>query len=577
MALGLTDEQIIEKLADADAVLTRSGTTMDEKKIEAGGKLKVIGRAGVGVDTSTLPAASRHGIIVINAPSGNTLAATELTMANMLAVVRKVPQACASLHAGKWNRNKFTGRQLSGKKLLIIGLGRIGSEVAKRARAFSMEVIAYDPYIPHTKADSLHVELMSDLEGAVSLADMVTIHTPLTEETANMIDESMLRVFKHGAYLVNCARGGIVDEAAVAQAVRDERLGGFATDVYTSEPLNPGHPFLAEDIADRIVITPHIGANTVEAQSEVSRIAAQNMLSVLRGEPYNHAVNLPFLEQALTGDQRMYLSLSRKIGLLAAKLAQVRGSAPHKCHVTLRGPLFDDEEKRLANKLRPYTIAVLKGMLEISIGTPVSYMLAPLMRRTGTSPSTKATASRVPTKHDRGRARNREGLRIAAGYHTEEGRQRIVRVNDYWVDFVPSGKLLIFQNHDRPGVIGKIGSILGEAGVNIANFALGRRKAAVLRSARSKSTERQTTASTANSSRAATWYGSPQWTSQRRVKDMRFFVIRHGETAWNVEGRLQGQQDTALNEKGLAQAGMLGERLAGHKFEAVLTRRAISE
>ena len=477
VALGLTDEQIIEKLAGVDAILTRSGTTMDEKKIEAGDRLKVIGRAGVGVDNIDLPAASRRGIIVINAPSGNTLAATELTMANMLAVVRMVPQACASLHAGKWNRNKFTGRQLSGKKLLVIGLGRIGSEVAKRARAFGMEVVAYDPYIPHTKADSLHVELMSDLEGAVSLADMVTIHTPLTEETANMIDESMLRVFKHGAYLVNCARGGIVDEAAVAQAVRDGRLGGFATDVYSAEPLTPGHPFLAEDIADRIVITPHIGANTVEAQSEVSRIAAQNMLSVLRGEPYNHAVNLPFLEQALNNDQRMYLSLSRKIVLLAAKLAQVRGSAPHKCHVTLRGPLFDDEEKRLANKLRPYTIAVLKGMLEISIGTPVSYMLAPLLAKDRDisidesygEPRTYKNTIEVELETAKG------SVSLLATI-TEEGRQRIVRVNDYWVDFVPTGKLLIFQNHDRPGVIGKIGSILGEAGVNIANFALGRKE-----------------------------------------------------------------------------------------------------
>ena len=281
-------------------------------------------------------------------------------------------------------------------------------------------------------------------------------------------------VYEPGQYSL---RGGIVDEAAVAQAVRDGRLGGFATDVYSAEPLTPGHPFLAEDIADRIVITPHIGANTVEAQSEVSRIAAQNMLSVLRGEPYNHAVNLPFLEQALNGDQRMYLSLSRKIGLLAAKLAQVRGSAPHKCHVTLRGPLFDDEEKRLANKLRPYTIAVLKGMLEISIGTPVSYMLAPLLAKDRDisidesygEPRTYKNTIEVELETAKG------SVSLLATI-TEEGRQRIVRVNDYWVDFVPTGKLLIFQNHDRPGVIGKIGSILGEAGVNIANFALGRKE-----------------------------------------------------------------------------------------------------
>ncbi|WP_418446291.1 phosphoglycerate dehydrogenase [Cloacibacillus evryensis] len=475
--IGLAEEELIAKLPAYDGILTRSGTTMDERKIEAGKNLKVIGRAGVGVDNIDLPAASRQGIIVINAPSGNTLAATELTMANMLAVVRHVPQACSSLHRGKWDRNRFTGCQLSGRKLLIIGLGRIGSEVAKRARAFGMEVIAYDPYIPQKKAESLHVELVSDLEGAVSLADVVTIHTPLTQETSDMIDADMLRAFKHGAYLVNCARGGIVDEAAVAEAVRDGRLSGFATDVFSAEPLAAGHPFLAEDIAERIVITPHIGANTVEAQSEVSRIAAQNMLMVLRGEPYSHAVNLPFIEQALNGDQRMYLALSRKIGVLAAKLAQVRGAAAHNCHVTLRGALFEDEEKRVANQLRPYTIAVLKGMLEVSVGSSVTYMIAPLLAKDrhisidescGESKTYKNTIE-VELETEKG------SVSLLATI-TEEGRQRIVRVNDYWVDFVPSGKLLIFQNHDRPGVIGKIGSVLGAADVNIANFALGRKE-----------------------------------------------------------------------------------------------------
>ena len=475
--IGLAEEELIAKLPAYDGILTRSGTTMDERKIEAGKNLKVIGRAGVGVDNIDLPAASRQGIIVINAPSGNTLAATELTMANMLAVVRHVPQACSSLHRGKWDRNRFTGCQLSGRKLLIIGLGRIGSQVAKRARAFGMEVIAYDPYIPQKKAESLHVELVSDLEGAVSLADVVTIHTPLTQETSDMIDADMLRAFKHGAYLVNCARGGIVDEAAVAEAVRDGRLSGFATDVFSAEPLAAGHPFLAEDIAERIVITPHIGANTVEAQSEVSRIAAQNMLMVLRGEPYSHAVNLPFIEQALNGDQRMYLALSRKIGVLAAKLAQVRGAAAHNCHVTLRGALFEDEEKRVANQLRPYTIAVLKGMLEVSVGSSVTYMIAPLLAKDrhisidescGESKTYKNTIE-VELETEKG------SVSLLATI-TEEGRQRIVRVNDYWVDFVPSGKLLIFQNHDRPGVIGKIGSVLGAADVNIANFALGRKE-----------------------------------------------------------------------------------------------------
>ena len=477
VSIGITTEDLMKKLPEIDGILTRSGTTMDAAKIDAAAKLKVIGRAGVGVDNIDLTEASRKGIIVINAPSGNTLAATELTMANMLAVVRRVPQACASLHEGKWDRSRFTGRQLSGRKLLIIGLGRIGSEIAKRAHAFGMDVIAYDPYIPQKKADSLNVELFSDLEGAISLADIVTIHTPLTKETTGMIDEDTLRAFKQGAYLINCARGGIVDEAAVAQAVREGRLSGFATDVYSAEPLAADHPFLAGDISDRIVITPHIGANTFEAQEEVSRIAASNMLMVLRGEPYAHAVNLPFIEQTLNNDQRMYLSLSRKIGVLAAKLAQVRGAAAHKCHVTLRGPLFDDEEKRVANKLRPYTIAVLKGMLEVSIGSSVSYMVAPLLAKDRQISVDESYGDALTYKNTiEAELDTQKGTVSLLATITEEGRQRIVRVNDYWVDFVPTGRLLIFQNHDRPGVIGKIGSVLGTAGVNIANFALGRKE-----------------------------------------------------------------------------------------------------
>ena len=258
--LGLTKEELKQKLADINGILTRSGTTMDQETIDAAPAMKVIARAGVGVDNINIPAASRKGIIVINAPSGNTLAATELTMASMLSVVRHVPQAYASLKAGEWKRSKFTGVQLNGKKLLIIGLGRIGSAVAKRCRSFGMEVMAYDPYITQKKADSVKVNLVTELEDALSLADVVTIHTPLTGETKNMINEETLRAFKHGAFLINCARGGIVEEQSVACALREGRLSGFGTDVYTSEPLCKGHPFLAHDISDKIVLTPHIGA-----------------------------------------------------------------------------------------------------------------------------------------------------------------------------------------------------------------------------------------------------------------------------------------------------------------------------
>lgn len=476
--IGLTREEIKKELSNGtDGILTRSGTTMDQEMIEAGSSLRVIGRAGVGVDNINIPAASRRGIIVINAPSGNTLAATELTIANMLAVVRKVPQACNSLHNGEWDRARFTGCQLSGKKLLIIGLGRIGSAVAIRCRAFGMEVSAYDPYITTKKADSLRVTLVNDLEGAVSLADFVTIHTPLTTETRNMINEELIRAFKPGAYLINCARGGLVNETAVAAAVRDGRLRGFATDVYTKEPLPPDHPFLASDIAEKIVITPHIGANTEEAQSEVSRIAAENMLAALRGRPYTNAVNLPFMEQDLNNEQKMYLNMARKMGLVTGKVAKARCEAVHNCHVMLRGQLFAEEENTRTNELRPYTVAVLKGLLEVSLGQDVNYMIAPLLAKDRHISVDEGTGETNTYKNTIGvELETEKGLVKTRGTITEDGRQRIIKLNDYWIDFVPNGKMLIFQNHDRPGVIGMIGKVLGDARVNIANFALGRKE-----------------------------------------------------------------------------------------------------
>ena len=474
--MTLTHEQLLEKLADVDGILTRSGTSMGTEEIEAAAKLKVIGRAGVGVDNINIPEATRRGIIVVNAPTGNTLAATELTMANMLGMIRKVPQAHNSIHKGEWKRSLFTGMQLDGKKLLVIGLGRIGSQIAKRCRAFGMEVYAYDPYISNIKAESLKVTLLKDLSEAVSLADVVTIHTPLNAETKNMFSREMLAKLKHGAYLINCARGGIVDEKAITDAVREGHIAGFATDVYAKEPLTPDHPFLAEDIADKVVVTPHIGANTFEAQLEVSKIAAENMLAVLRGKPYLYAVNLPFMIQNLSDDQKKYLELSEKIGKLAAKLAEAYKSGVRGLDIIYRGSVFGDDTPLGPNQYRPYTIAMLKGLLEVSQGEEISYMLAPI--------SAKDRGIDISEQFGEHKTYNnlvevtletdQKPIQIA-GTITEEGKQRIVRINDDWIDFVPEGRLILFRNYDRPGVIGSVGSILVETGVNIASFALRRK------------------------------------------------------------------------------------------------------
>lgn len=477
--LGLTREEIKKEIADVDAILTRSGTTMDEEMINSAQKLCVIGRAGVGVDNINLPVASKRGIIVINAPTGNTLAATELTIGNILSLVRKLPQANISLRNHEWTRSRFTGIQLNGKKLLIIGLGRIGSAVATRCKAFGMDIIAYDPYISQKKADSLRVELLNNLEDAISMADIVTIHTPLTRETKNMINKETLKLFKKGAYLINCARGGIVNENDITESLRTGHIAGFATDVYAKEPLGEDHPYLAEDLMDKIVITPHIGANTVEAQSEVARIAVENMLSVLRNKPYAHAVNIPFMEQALTNDQKMYVNLARKMGIIAGKFASAKVAAIKNVKVLLRGNLFDLDDvcsPKSIDQNMPYTIAALKGILEVNLGEEVSYMMAPIFAKDRHITVEESTGEALTYKNTIEIEVNTEkGVFTLVATITEEGRQRIVRVNDYWVDFVPYGNLFIFQNHDKPCVIGNIGQILGKAGINIANFALGRK------------------------------------------------------------------------------------------------------
>ncbi|MDR1915260.1 MAG: phosphoglycerate dehydrogenase [Synergistaceae bacterium] len=474
--IGLSKPDLLEILKDYDAIITRSGTSMDKAAIEAAPRLKVIARAGVGVDNVDIQEASRHGIVVINAPTGNTLAAAEQTMALMLAMMRRIPQAYGSLRDGKWDRKRFTGRQLNGKKALIVGMGRIGVQVAIRCRAFGMEVLGYDPYVPEKKMSEAGVQKMTDLAGALSLADIVTVHVPITKETNCVINEYMLRAMKPGSYLVNCARGGIVDEAACAQALRDGRLAGAAFDVFTKEPPAPDNPLLADDISDLVVVTPHLGATTVEAQTEVARIAVTNALAALRGEQYDHAVNLPFMEQHLNEIQKNFVRLARKMGILAARLLENSGGLANKCKVMLRGAELSDEDAP-GNKNRPYTVALIKGFLEVAHGPDVNYMIAPLLAAERGIAIEESTGDSLTYRNlIEVTVENQTSTVTLTGTITEEGRQHIVKVNDYWMDFEPHGQLLMFQNHDRPGVIGKIGNLLGDSSVNIANFTLGRKE-----------------------------------------------------------------------------------------------------
>lgn len=473
--IGLSRSELFGILPDYDAIITRSGTPMDKSAIEAAKRAKVIARAGVGVDNVDLQEASRRGIIVINAPTGNTLAATEQTIALMLSVMRSTPHAFNSLQSGEWDRKRFTGRQLNGKKLLIIGLGRIGTQVALRLRAFGMEVTAYDPYVSEKKMQDVGAQKINDLAGGLSLADVVTIHVPITKETRGLLSAKMLRAMKPGAYLVNCARGGVVDEAACAARLKDGHLAGAAFDVFTQEPPGEDNPLFDREIADKLVLTPHLGANTVEAQTEVAVIAVSNTLAALRGEEYGHAVNLPFMEQQLNYKQKNFLKLCRKMGVLAAKLGENEEGGVSKCKVMLRGPFLIDEDMP-ANKMRPYTVAVIKGLLEVTHGPDVNYMIAPIIAQERGIAIEESTGEAETYRNSIETVIEMQNAVVKIiGTITEEGRQHIVCVNDYWIDFVPRGQLLIFRNHDRPGVIGKIGKMLGDSRVNIANFTLGRK------------------------------------------------------------------------------------------------------
>ncbi len=474
--LGMSREELYDAVKDVDALITRSGTAVDAKLLDAAKKLKVVARVGVGVDNIDLAAASKRGVIVLNSPTGNTLAATELTMGMILAVARKIPQANNSLLEGHWKRENFLGTQLYGKTLLIIGLGRIGSSVATRAKALGMEIFCYDPYINPKKAENLGVKRLDDLRGALSLADFVTLHVPLTHETKNLINEETLRSIKRGAYLINCARGGIVDEGACAMAIKEGRLAGAAFDVHTVEPPKES-PLFDPELRGKVVVTPHIGANTKEAQQAVAEIVVKNLIKALSGEPYENAVNLPYMENKMTLQEREFLSLARRIGMIAACVLKEH---IEQITVSMAGPLFEEVEINLPFEVpyryMPFTAAALKGLLEVRLGPEVNAMSAPLLaREQGVNVFESRTEARTYKNVLSVEVKSRDKAFSMEGTVTEENKKRIVRVDGYEIDFVPEGWVLLFSNHDRPGVIGKIGTLLGNYDVNIANFALGRK------------------------------------------------------------------------------------------------------
>ena len=457
-APGLSGDRLAGAMENVDAVLVRSATKITRDSLARAGRLSVIGRAGVGVDTIDVDAATERGIAVLTAPSGNTISAAELTFALLLALVRRVAAADRSMKSGAWDRKSFTGTELYGKTLGLVGAGRIGSEVARRARAFGMRVVAFDPYLAPERAVELEIEL-APLEQVVERADAITVHVPLTDATHGLLDAAMLARAKRGAVIVNCARGGIVDEPALIAALRDRRLGGAALDVYEQEPLPADHPLRT---LDNVLLTPHLGASTAEAQRNVALEIADAVRSALADGDLSRAVNAP----AVGGDEMRraepLLTLGATLGIIAAAVAD----APvHEVEVVLAG-----SAPRL---LRPLVPCVLVGILRSTLGAArVNFVNAAWLAKGRGIAVTQATREAHADGGDRVEVRIRAGdtVTFVAGTLLGQRHPRLVRIGDYRFDVEPRGALVILRNRDVPGVIGRVGTLLGAAGINIGEY-----------------------------------------------------------------------------------------------------------
>ncbi len=450
--------RLAELLPEFDALVVRSATKVTRELLAAGSRLRVIGRAGIGVDNVDVAAATERGILVVNAPTANLLSAVEHTFALMLASARNLPAADASMKRGEWDRKSFVGAELQGKTLGIIGFGRIGQRVAARARAFEMKVVAFDPYLDPALARRLDVEPLP-LEDLLPRVDVLTLHTPLTKETKNLLDAGRLALLKPGALVVNCGRGGTIDEAALLAALDAGRLGGAALDVYEEEPTP--HQDLVRH--SKVVATPHIGAQTREAQERIAIETATQLLAALDGSMPAAAVNLPFTPTGRRAEP--YLRLGERLGRIASELA---GGGFRRIEVELAG--VDDD---LAT---PIAVAVLKGALGAFLGPAVNYVNAEHLaagRGIELVRTLRREASGYPHLVRVRVTGGGESIELG-GVVFGERDLRVVDFLGYRLEFRPEGRLLVLENRDVPGVVGRIGSALGDAGINIADIHLAR-------------------------------------------------------------------------------------------------------
>jgi D-3-phosphoglycerate dehydrogenase len=462
--VGASRADLLAALADADGLIVRSETRVDRALLAAGPRLGVVARAGVGVDAIDVAAATEAGIVVLNTPAANTLAATEQTFALMLALARRLPDAVASLRAGRWDRKPFIGVELHGKTLGIVGLGRIGGAVATRAQAFGMRTIAHDPFISQSRAEALGVTLHS-LEDLLAAADFVTLHVPLTAQTRGLIDAKRLALMQPHAYVVNCARGGVIDEPALLAALDANQLAGAAVDVVAVEPPPPDGSGAALHHHPKVVATPHLGGSTFEALERIATELAHDVASVLLGGPAAAAVNAPIASGPDAEAVRPFVDLAYRLGKLYPQLAD-DASLP-RFSLAREGRLADAEPDAIVT-------AFLTGLLQATTDRRVTIVNAR---------SVAAELGVVVDEHgEAGRGAFAASLRVSGGATTLAGTvalggPRVVEIDGFEVDAVPAGALLITRHSDVPGMIGKVGTVLGEAQVNISTMQVSRRDA----------------------------------------------------------------------------------------------------
>ena len=459
---GLSGAALQEAIRAADGMIVRSGTRVTAELLEDPGKLRAVVRAGVGVDNIDVAAATRRGVVVMNTPGGNTVSTAEHTITLMMALARHIPAADASTRQGKWERGKFVGTQLAGKTLGVVGLGRIGREVARRAAGLDMKVIGFDPFLSPDRAGQLGIESVAGLDQLLSRCDFLTVHTPLTAETRDLIGAPQLAQLKRGARVLNCARGGIINEAALAEALRSGHVAGAALDVFAQEP--PGdNPLLK---LPNVVVTPHLGASTTEAQESVALEAAQLLIDFLTRGVVQFAVNMAAVDRTELAELRLYVDLARRLGLLHAQMCQ---GAIRRAELSYRG-----EVARRSTKL--VTAAFTAGLLEYRLDQNVNIVNAELLAR---ERGIDIVEKSQPRKGDFSTLIQAEVFTEKKSYTaagTLFGSQflRLVQLGPYHLDCFMDGVMLIFTHRDVPGLIGYIGTIFGKHQVNIAQMTVGR-------------------------------------------------------------------------------------------------------